>query len=136
MENIKDVSARTRLFSELATRYAPLSASQADREALDLKVEFMVKDTAHVPVLYIERAIVRWVREKAFFPKASELIQIGRDERNAVLKDRYGASTAQDRCDKMNEALRARSPDRARQVEWVVADGEPKLDLIRAQPVV
>lgn len=71
-------AAHRKLVGEIGLRYRP--SAQADLPAHAAALALMVNDVADVPVRYLDPAIRRWVREKQWMPKASELIELARDE--------------------------------------------------------
>jgi hypothetical protein len=69
-------SAVKRIILELGLRYRP-AADQL--EAHQAKLAALMSDLADLPAAALERAANQWIRQSAFMPKASELIQLARN---------------------------------------------------------
>ena len=74
-------SAVKRIILELGLRYRPAAADQL--EPHQAKLAALMSDLADLPPALLTRAASHWVRQSAFMPKASDLIQLARHFANA-----------------------------------------------------
>lgn len=128
----KPSMATLQIITELDLRFPPSSVtSPEDREA---QLALLASDVATIPPKMLAEAAMRWSQERAYLPKASELIglcrQIAQEQFAPAKKE---DTSAQDWCDAQNatmasRALAGKRPARD-DIMWIAVNNTVKLVL-------
>jgi len=102
-----------RIILELGLRYRPAAADQL--EPHQAKLAALMNDLADLPPAVLERAARHWVRQSAFLPKASDLLQLARNFANA---ERGNALQRLDVAGQRNARM-AEEPGARRDLRWI-----------------